>query len=199
MGTIAARDASEAMKLFLVAMACPPTVALKRAVKRRVWRSGPIHEPPPTHAGLMRQQLRASAHAAQAPKAGARANAMARRWSNDLVDRSLKALEREEQANRLEMDSVDLLVREHQHRHRCHASKCQEWFCSLCASPTALRVPLALAGGSDGCSQRADKRSSLCQSCRSTCVAADAVRDEFTALPALAVSIVRSEGRSHES
>ena len=38
MGTIAARDASEAMKLFLVAMACPPTVALKRAVKRRVWR-----------------------------------------------------------------------------------------------------------------------------------------------------------------
>jgi len=110
MGSIAARGASDNMKLFLFAMACPPrSTPLKRAVKRRVWRSGPIAPPIPSKNALMRRQMLLSAHATEAPLRGEHELGLKRQWFEALDDRNIKENERSMQVTDKEHCKLDLL------------------------------------------------------------------------------------------
>ncbi len=119
---IAARGASNEMKLFLTAMACrnPPKAAEHQnqsgamPIRRRVWRPGPPRLVPPSEATVHRRQLLTARQATDHPSSGEREFVLAQRREDELWDRCgyQKVLE-ERRVRRAERE-LDVLVRKSQ-------------------------------------------------------------------------------------
>ena len=114
MARVAQRGCSEGMKLFLVAMACPPPrpkYNTKRwLAKRRVWRPGPRPTPPPTVTSTLRKQLLADKHGTERSAAMYGQSTAARAsWEERLELRMLKQAARDASVTRKAEDDMDRL------------------------------------------------------------------------------------------
>ena len=114
--TIAARGASDEMKLLLTAIASRnPSKALEqptlRTIKRRVWRPGPPKPAIPTEAAIERRKLIAASHATDNPSRGQRVETLTALREAEVMKRMYQAQQKQERTADKQVYELDVLVR----------------------------------------------------------------------------------------